>query len=1230
MTEVSAQPTGPSKPPRKKRRRLRWIVGACGLIIAVACGWTYYRATRPEQLRQFAEQYLESIFATPVEVSAIDFDPLEGVTVSRVTIADPDSADPDSADELDVPALSLSNVSLGYKPAWLLLGRIRVSRIEIDRVEATAVYDDGRGGFNLQRLLRTDMKADGQAVHSRPDVHVNDLSVALWSIENNRRSHVDRFVLDIDARYSSRDRSYRIDWVIDAGPKSFGACTLTLDDLALTDLGGGSPWLRTETARLLVKAIQPSAEKWLDLANPTGALRVRDFALNFGAAANESSTLSIQFDDVSLSIPAHPDEYDDPSLHRFLTFDNVDGGMDVDGGSASVELTGMMGASPCHLVIALEGPTDGWTSIADIGFDVRGSVDGLQLPRDDARFPDEERLIHSWRRFANFYRDFNPAGVVDLDVHLTKPMGSGGKVELQSLALQSIRTDATCRFFPYRVYDLTGRVEVKPDGVQLLGLAGRHGDGAITVDGWMSEPFKQCAARLHITGTGIQLDDEVCSAMSDKYRSVWAYAHPSGLADIDTTMVRPQGADGVARPWHTVIQADLTGAGMVLEGFPYPISKLFGRVLVLGDTISAQQLQGRAGEGLVELDGYAQLNKAALERLQVEIQAASLQIDDALINALPTAPREQLLAFSPSGQAGVEGVVTYSNGAGIGYDIVALFDQAKARWEHLPLPLTHLTGDVHIVEGLVQLDGVSARCGDAQVRVDGDVRADGDRLIPNLTGDIQDLRLDDNIREVIPPQWRTMAADWNVDGPFDVSGALATDPGGEKQLTLAASIAGTSISHSKVHSPLSVDRGIVTIQTAIGSVQRTPAGESADLQTPKRDASKLRVGVNGLAGRIFDAPIGADGSLVIRDDRYDIEARGSAKRLVLSVPVADLLPWRLRRAYNNLRPTGMVDLDVDRFTYRADADTSPDVTIDGDVRLYDIAFDAGLGITGANGVLRVSGHSQDADGVSLSGGVSLDHVVVGGQPLDNAEALLVRDAATGGWRIDEIVATLYGGLLRGQLETIAARPGETRFDASFSVTEMSLDQFAHKRGDGSGDDGSGDDAQSLAGVVNGRMYLSGISGDPASRRGGGRIAIENAEMYRLPIPLAVLEVLSLQAPKKSAFQRAESEFFVTGDTVRLESILLHGQSMAMIGEGAVYWPTRDLDLRMVTVSPHRWAKVPLLTELLEGASRELMQVRVTGTPDHPIATGEPLRGITDAMRTLLNPNAARAIPASSR
>lgn len=82
----------------------------------------------------------------------------------------------------------------------------------------------------------------------------------------------------------------------------------------------------------------------------------------------------------------------------------------------------------------------------------------------------------------------------------------------------------------------------------------------------------------------------------------------------------------------------------------------------------------------------------------------------------------------------------------------------------------------------------------------------------------------------------------------------------------------------------------------------------------------------------------------------------------------------------------------------------------------------------------------------------------------------------------------------------------------------------------------------------------------------------------------------------------------------------------MIGAGEIAPRDGALDLTLVAVTPREWVKVPVLTEFLEGASRELVEISVRGTLAEPNIATRPLRSVEAALETLFQKRAARNAP----
>ncbi len=96
----------------------------------------------------------------------------------------------------------------------------------------------------------------------------------------------------------------------------------------------------------------------------------------------------------------------------------------------------------------------------------------------------------------------------------------------------------------------------------------------------------------------------------------------------------------------------------------------------------------------------------------------------------------------------------------------------------------------------------------------------------------------------------------------------------------------------------------------------------------------------------------------------------------------------------------------------------------------------------------------------------------------------------------------------------------------------------------------------------------------------------------------------------------KAEFFIVGNRVQLEDIVLRGSALSLVGSGSMTLPDRAVDLSLVNVSPHRWARVPVLAEFVEGASPELVELHVTGPLSQPTVRVRPFRAISEEFKRL--------------
>ncbi|MBN1512457.1 MAG: hypothetical protein JXB13_10615, partial [Phycisphaerae bacterium] len=990
---------------------------------------------------------------------------------------------------------------------------------------------------------------------------------------------------------------YRVAWNGGGEHPSGGVTLVDLQSLALVDAGGGIPWISLEAAMVTLAPHVPGAVAYCDLLGLQGQVRAQHYNLSAGTPpGGEMGT--IQLRNGAMSVPVDAEERSLPVDQRFLQFRNVEGSLDFLPGRVAGSLTGSLGHSPVRIDVELNGPAE-HGGLANVGFDITFSGTDLTLPRkDSADAPAEARFVQRWKKIRDLYRDFDPHGQVSIEFSVSKNPGEDQPLQVRYGRLEARGCDAAYRFFPYRVSEITGTVEFSPEGVFLRDLRGNHGGAPIVVNGWISEPRWHAAVKLDMTGEKVPLDPDLHDAMNPRYQAIWDRFALGGAADITVHMERPEGVPGHTEPWSTTIAAELRDANVCFSGFPYPIRQITGRVDVVPQGIRVTGLKGRAGSGIVSANGFAQMPGGTLADLHLSLEARQIAFDDSLLAALTPQARSLVESLNPRGAFDVAGRIGSSPEAGrIDYDLEAHVQDADASYRDVPVPLSDLTGNIRLQPNRIRILQMTGRYRDATVSVAGTHETSEDASQTSLTIRCHDLPFDDELRARLPAQVAESVKSLDIRGVIHTSTLLERSTRQDQV---------TSWQRTDVELP-----GVDLCHAAFPLVFTEVTGRVV--------AAGNRLTLEGLTARHNDTVLSLRGEFVRDGDHTTGSASLRADGMAFDEDLRQAVPWRLRKLWNDVQPTGTADVDIPDIRYEKTGLSPARWGLEGTLHLHDAGMEVGAALSHAAGWLRgrAEWHSGNA-APDFDGDLELQTVAVEDRILTDVTGQLLYDANTGSLSLPDLRGRTYGGNATGTVETFRDDFGTT-YNATALLVDVSLPGFLAA--------GRPQDAPALdaAGILNARLYLSGTLGESETRHGGGRLQVQNGRFFRMPLPHAIAQVLGLRDFDDSAFHDLSAEFFLQGSHVQIKDFLLQGHSLAMMGSGSFETPDKTLDLTLISTGPQAWGRVPVLSELLEGTSRELMEVRVRGPLGQPTVEAVPFRGVSQGIETLIQPKPPRAM-----
>ncbi len=910
---------------------------------------------------------------------------------------------------------------------------------------------------------------------------------------------------------------------------------------------------------------------------------------------------SIELRDASLSVAIDDREASLPAEQRYLRFDDVDGTLWFGPEGGDYHLTGAFHGAACDVTGQFVAGEASQEEPGAWGFEIHADIRGLALPSNDEEVSKAQaRFIQGVPAVAKLYRDYDPSGSIDVQLSVVKKPGADKPIDLPSLRVTLRDGTATCRYFPYRGTEVSGVVEYTPLGLRVNQLRARHGNGSFTVNAWVDGLPGNRSTRVEIEGSDIKIDEDLYAALPERYKKVFDQFSPAGICDVAVTLARSETAPGVWNRWRTSVRADLYDVTSAYDRFPYALEALNGSLVIEKGTFTLDNLRGRHGEATITINGNGAYAGNGITDLNLVVTVNEATVDESLLAALPVAveTRRMVESFDPRGTFDARALLTWDRAVDrLLYSVEVSPRTLQITHPKFPVRLDCYDGLVRITREKLDLDNVAARHDEAELRINGVYHLDESSSGTRIDISTRRLRLDQDIIAALPARTQRALEDWKIDGPISVETTIlgvAGDQDARYRTNHVVDLKDATVFHAALPQPFTEVSARVTID------EHTVHARSVVARYGRADVRlDLKVVNTGDEGR-------------------EVVASGVATDLPLDDSLWSVLPTRARAVIDALQPTGTADINIAELRYqKRDESAAPTCSVRGAATLRGVNLARGVDLKDADLAVTFAGKPVDSRaGCLMDGKLQASEAKLFQHPVTDLSGrwtLAVASDGTSHLALKDLAGALHGGVVTGDVEVISHN-GDITYDVRTMIDDVDVAALMSAYRD---EDLSNGKPANVRGRVAARLDLSGTIGDVNTRRGTGHVMITEAHMFRLPVLLKILHVINLTVPDDSAFRYAEANFLAMGNKLEFDRILLHGRALALVGNGSADLLSKRLDLHLATVSPHRWAKVPLLTEFLEAASGELIELHVTGALSDPEVKQVPLRALKGLFETLI-------------
>lgn len=1198
--------------------------------------------TDPARLRRIAEAYLEKRVNGWVSVGSATFSWSEGVRLVDVAIggrsergvgiADGDGRgrpahwdadgrgrpahlDGDGADGGAGPIEGLRGesivscplITLDLNRRSLVSGRLDIESIIAQRPSCRVVRDRITERTNIAALFLP-MDATAEATFNWPRIELRD--ARLMVIE--RTGAADRVLEDITLTVRGGPApdaadGYDVFWQEPAGEG--GQSRIDVRRGVVRNVRGGLPWMKLGAVMQLVDVRFEGVGGWSAFLGLRGRVRARDY--DVGADRPRSATIELRR--AGVSIPVNSAEEGIRRAERYLNFDSVDGTIRLTRNRVDAQFEGRLHGSPCHVEATFRSTGDRLHSLDDVDFEASLRVTDLAWPLDAPDAPaSHRRFIDSLPGLRAFYDHYQPTGRLDLLMSLAKPAGDDEPVVLRH-ALMSLEGASACvSQFPYSLDGARGVIEIGPEGVFIEGLDAFHDTTHVRMGGSIERWGDRAEIRLDVDAEGARIDDDLLDALPPEIREIVASYHPAGSADVSVRIAGTTGDEPVSSTWHHRVTVRFDDLSVQYDHFPYPLRHVSGSLEIDEAGIAVREVQGRRGDARVSVDGTVSWDAGGVTDVALAVAGQEVPFDAALLAAVPERLGEALAGLHPKG--------TFDTVTALGWDAerekvdtesYVFVEDVTLRPDALPLEIEQVAGTVTLGGGRAEFDDVTGVCHGAEVAFSGwaDLDPGGEM---NLSLKCRNLALTGEVIDALPERLGRVLRTWRIEGPISTATTWRRDAGGDARIATDVTLRSVTLRHPRLPAPVEALTGQLRLD-----------GEMLTLTDANGRYAGGLIGVDGrINTRFGDAPadvVPKDEESESPTDRVLAELRITAGALPLGEAVRDLLPERMRSAWDEYGPAGIIDVDVASLRCTASETGAPTWNVVGGIELHDAALAGVLEMKSIDGQIAVEGLAVDArGGLILSGDLDLRRCDILGRRIEEVFgrwSWIRRADGVGRLDMTGVEGRMYDGSLMAEHIRVRTDPPKVTYDLRATAHSVELDRFV---GIGRSTDESAEPTSTQDfGWIDAQISLSGTANDPRTRRGWGGFDILDARIYRLPIIWKILTFLDVTAPSADeAFNRASARFNLVGNRMELEGIRLAGPTFGFEGAGRMSLPDRHVNIELRPMSDPNDRGIPFFSEIIEGAARGMVGLRVTGPLSDPKVRARSLPGVEATLREL--------------
>jgi len=1129
----------------------------------------------PDELIRNTTRALENLTGSKIKIRSAKLSLVEGITFYDVQVLVPPEKlklEPRFQSD-DGRILRADSFQIKLRRDGLFGLKLHIEQILINNPAITLVKLSPQNHWNFHLLFEgsSGKESSRRTFKVGPPVTIQNGRFTLTQIKDNRRITLGNIGFSAQATPRTSDQVY-YDLQLSTWTAQTKGPAVSIDFNPQTgEILAGK--LETISIKSIEQTLPEPCKSWIRQFNLDGKITISEVE----HIPNEKTRLILSLDQIRTNVPLSKEELHHPGSKSYLHLSDLTGKIIFTRKEVVIpKLAGKLNNAPCQIKGTFKGYT---TDPNHLGFNLH--VICQQLACLDYTDPDQHEYIEKYMpdKLRKFFRDFKPKGTLSLDLLINKKPTPDAKLTLAG-KIQPNRCSAEYYKFPYRLNDLTGTVQLANGGFKLIDMTGHSGGGKAVVNGTISEPSQFAEINLEIVSTRTPLDKKLYDTLSPRYQQLWNKFALAGAADTKVTLYQPYGMN---QPWHKKIQASLVNASGCYEHFKFPLKNLSGSLVFENDRLDLHDIKGKNNDTDVTINGVVCNFEQPSPLIQLQLTAHKVDIAPPIVDQLPPQSAKIIQECKLAGQLDLNGTLNIEPNKPIDYDFLCNLKNSTLCYKDFPYPIKPFTAQTRVTPRDITINHLSAVHGTQTIQGTGKIQLLGPQSQISLKINADNLVMDTLLYQALDSSQKPIWDMIKPTGEINVQAILDRDSTQKWNWKIDLDLQKSAIRY----------QSLPALSDLTGHISFIP--HQAILRNLKGKTS-----LNGLFET--DGLVKNENGITnVNLTRLNIDQLPVTDGLIAQFAdtklVADLKP----------QPGGTIACNLKDIIIQINPDKKQSCDLAGRLAFQNVHLDTfDPNPTDAEYTGRLTWNTANAD-LIVEGEIDLKSFMWNKRRIQNIYAALTKKTRDPMLNI----AKLRGQLANGQISGL----GKMKIDSNQTTygLQLTLDNL-----DAASVLNLDPHQKSINGKLRGELYMHGTLGQKYVRMGGGTLEVTGAEVLKIPLFAEIYHSASNNSPNLASFHDITAQFILEQHKVNIQHVELVGPAISLIGQGNLNISNDRINLSLVAATPKNLNNLPVIPDLMKGASREFTEMEIRGTLDHPTITAKPLSNISETLQTFFN------------